>query len=49
MGRLAVEAIDRRRAAPDAPARLQTVTPHLEVRSSSRKVHRAVDGASRTG
>jgi DNA-binding LacI/PurR family transcriptional regulator len=35
MGRLAVRAVDARRAAPDAPARLQTVTPHLEVRSSS--------------
>jgi DNA-binding LacI/PurR family transcriptional regulator len=35
MGRLAVRAIDARRAAPDAPARLRTVTPHLEIRGSS--------------
>ena len=35
MGRLAVQAVDARREAPDAPARLQTVTPHLEIRGSS--------------
>jgi DNA-binding LacI/PurR family transcriptional regulator len=38
MGRLAVEAIEERRAAPDAPARVHTVTPQLEVRGSSRRV-----------
>jgi DNA-binding LacI/PurR family transcriptional regulator len=38
MGRLAVEAVDARRLAPGAPARLRTVTPHLELRSSSRRV-----------
>jgi DNA-binding LacI/PurR family transcriptional regulator len=37
MGRLAVQAVDARREEPDAPARVRTVTPHLEVRSSSRK------------
>ena len=37
MGRLAVDAVDARREAPDAPARVRTVTPHLEVRSSSRR------------
>ncbi len=37
MGRLAVRAVDARREAPDAPPRVHTVTPHLEVRSSSRR------------
>jgi len=37
MGRLAVQSVDARREDPDAPARVRTVTPHLEVRSSSRK------------
>jgi DNA-binding LacI/PurR family transcriptional regulator len=36
MGRLAVEAVDARREDPGAPARVRTVTPHLEVRASSR-------------
>nr|WP_255325477.1 LacI family DNA-binding transcriptional regulator [Candidatus Solirubrobacter pratensis] len=35
MGRLAVEALDARREAPGAPPALHTVTPHLEIRSSS--------------
>jgi DNA-binding LacI/PurR family transcriptional regulator len=38
MGRLAVEAVDARREQPDAPARVRTVTPHLEIRSSSRRL-----------
>jgi len=38
MGRLAVQAVDARREAPDASPRTRTVTPHLEVRSSSRPV-----------
>ncbi len=37
MGRLAVGAVDARREDPDAPRRVHTVTPHLEVRSSSRR------------
>jgi DNA-binding LacI/PurR family transcriptional regulator len=43
MGRLAVEAVDARRADPAAPARLRTVTPHLEIRASSAR--RPHDGA----
>jgi hypothetical protein len=38
MGRLAVQAVDARREAPDAPPATRTVTPHLEVRTSSRKL-----------
>jgi len=38
MGRLAVQAVDARREDPDAPPRTHTVTPHLEVRSSSRRL-----------
>src|SRR5262249_36268280 len=37
MRRLAAQAVDARREDPDAPTRIRTVTPHLEVRSSSRK------------
>ncbi len=35
MGRLAVRAVDERRARPGAPARVRMVTPHLEARASS--------------
>jgi DNA-binding LacI/PurR family transcriptional regulator len=38
MGRLAVEAVDARRADRDAPARLRLVTPHLRPRGSSAAV-----------
>ncbi len=37
MGRLAVQAVDARREDPEAPTRVHTVTPHLEIRASSRK------------
>jgi DNA-binding LacI/PurR family transcriptional regulator len=38
MGRLAVEVVDARREAPSAPPVVRTVTPHLEIRASSRPV-----------
>jgi DNA-binding LacI/PurR family transcriptional regulator len=38
MGRLAVQAVDARREDPDAAPNIRTVTPHLQVRSSSRRL-----------